>query len=89
MARDPVERVLQALCYPQKEAGPAADFSSYRWRILAHTEDVDGQVEGLVIWLSRTWVTDRLCAPDRLMIGEQCRVGSLLFDTCFRVESLL
>ena len=47
MACDRIERVLQAFFRTQEEARPAGDVALHSWRVLAHFEDVDGQVEGL------------------------------------------
>jgi hypothetical protein len=46
MAGDRVERVLQTLFVCQKEAQPTENVSSFRRRVLAHTQDFDGEVEG-------------------------------------------
>ena len=47
MARDRIERVLQAFFCTEKEARPTVDVASHCPRIHAHAEDIDGQAEGL------------------------------------------
>jgi hypothetical protein len=48
MARHRIKRILQTFCCPQEKARPTANLTPHRWRIPAYTEDVNGQVEGLI-----------------------------------------
>ena len=87
MARDPIGRVLRAFCSTQSEAWPAVDVASHRWRVLAHAENLDGQIEGLNANFLFAWVGNRLCLPDRQMIGELCLVRFLILAFVLALNS--
>ena len=90
MARDRIERVLQAFCFIEKDARPTADVASHRRRIPAYAEDIDGQAEGLftTFFLLGGLMTGRVF-PTRQMTGEQCHVRFLVLTIVDFTETRL